>query len=104
MAEPEPPRADRRQRDGGPPAGTPDRRRITPAFENKLTTGNLLQSASIILSALGVAIASIFAAGGYVQHLRDDLTSAENRAAAQENTQDQKIIDILQRLADRNPK
>jgi len=90
---------ERRAADAGPPAGTPERRRSRlPTYDNRVTLGSLIQSATIALSVIGAAIAAIFASGAYVQHLRDDLLVAQEKVARTEAATNERLFEALQRM------
>jgi putative exporter of polyketide antibiotics len=92
---------DRRKVDQGPPPGMPERRGRKPQYENRVSLGSLIQTASIILSAIGVTVTAVFAAGGYVQKLRDDLSVSQEKAAVQESAVNKTMLELLQKLSER---
>lgn len=90
---------DRRLHDRGPPDGIERRRSVIPEYVNRITLGSIIQTATIALSVIGAAVTAIFASGAYVQHLRDDLAVAENKAVEREVSNDKRVIDLLEKLA-----
>ena len=67
--------------------GPPDRRKPKLSWGGEITAGAVLQA----LTVLGSCIGSIFAAGSYVEHLRDTIEAAQMQRTSDEDRMQQML-------------